>query len=95
METNEADDTIYKFKTFEETMDIHKKLFKILKDNGVVRYSDLLLILNPDEKDIKKEYYNFGWYNLYYAKVECNKEGEWQLVLPNAVLLKYKYKKGE
>lgn len=75
------------FETFEEAMEVHGDLFKILRTNGFVTYFDLDNMMNPEKSyDIpKEEYKNFGWYNLFDSKVKPYYNNKWVLILPEIV----------
>lgn len=82
--------TEFIFQTFDEAISVHKKLFEIMRNNGVVTYADLHIAANKEynKKDI--EYFNYGWTNLWYSKVEpYDDDGNWILRMPKMEHFKY------
>lgn len=75
-----------KFKTFDEAMDLHKKLFEILNADKVVTYADLYYLINKTYRDCPIVYYSCGWTSLMESKVRpCEDGRKWGVVLPNPV----------
>lgn len=72
------------FDNFQDPMKIHAELFKMIRSTGFVTYGDLLyMIEQKDNMVYPKEYYDYGWTNLWEAKVEPFKdEGDWILRMP-------------
>ena len=79
------------FETFEAAMDVHTKLFEIIKKNGFVTYADLYLLVNKDVDNCKEEFHRFGWANLFYVKVEPYKDKRWILKMPEMTTRNIKY----
>lgn len=87
--------TEFIFETFDEALNTHKYLFKMVREQGYVSYADLYLHLHPDEKLCKDIYHIHGWVNLWDAKVEPVEDcvnGQWILKLPKIIILKNKIK---
>ncbi len=82
------------FDTFDEAMTVHRKAFEMLKKTGFITYADLLYIAQNDQDAVYPDkYYQHGWYNLFYAKVEPCEDcvnGEWVLKMPKIKSLKEK-----
>ena len=82
------------FEKFHEAMEIHTRLFKLLRKNGFVTYADLCYMLREDRSiDFPERYFNIGWDNLFYSKVEPTDEyvnGKWLLILPKPKTLNFK-----
>lgn len=76
------------FDTFEEAMDCHKQMFKLLREDGLVRYETLYIFYTKErlEDERLKEY---GWGNLFTSKVEpYDDNGKWLLKLPEPQKIK-------
>lgn len=84
--------TEFIFETFDEAMNVHKKLFEIRRNNGFVTCADLYLLAHnvkgPYLSDI---YNNHGWTNLWNVKVEpYDEDGNWVLKMPQIQFLNMK-----
>lgn len=76
------------FDTFDEAMDIHGEMFKLMKKNKVVSYTDLYSLIYKEEPcEIMTK---FGWTNLFYTKVEPYVENKWIIRMPELVSLEKK-----
>ena len=76
------------FKTFDEAMDLHKKLFTILNSDKVVTYADLYFLVYKTYEDCPIIYYSHGWTSLMESKVRpCEDGRKWGVVLPDPVEL--------
>ena len=73
------------FDTFEDAMDVHTKLFEIIRKNGFVTYADLYFLVNKDVESCVEEFYRFGWANLFYIKLEPYKNKRWILKMPDMI----------
>lgn len=73
------------FRSFDDAMNIHKKMFEILKEKGAVSYEDLYSAIYDCEIN-NPEYKNYGWTKLLYAKVEPYKNGKWILKMPPEII---------
>lgn len=80
--------TNFIFSTFDEAMDVHKQLFRLLREDGYVRYETLYIYINkerPEDNEVKE----YGWGNLWDSKVEpLGIDGDWVLKLPEPQKLK-------
>lgn len=84
------------FKSFDEAMNVHKKLFEIRREKGYVTYADLYILIHPNESNCKKSYSRYGWTNLWQTKVEPYDDyidGVWILKMPSIKLIKEKENK--
>lgn len=63
--------TEFYFDTFERAMNMHSKLFEIIRKNGYVTYADILKLnlCEPIYGSIPDLYNKMGWANLFEAKV--------------------------
>lgn len=74
--------------TFEEAMDIHKKMFQKLREQGYVTHRDFTEICGVCKEEFMDSKYRFyGWYNLQNLKVEQDSNGVWCIVTPELVEL--------
>lgn len=78
------------FETFDEAMDIHKKIFKLLRQNGFVTLADLHYLIN-EEEDLPEDFYIYGWTSLIYAKIDPY-YGRWVITMPKMEKLENKKK---
>lgn len=78
------------FETFDEAMDIHKNIFKLLRENGFVTLADLHYTMNKSDV-FPDDFYDHGWTNLIYAKIEPY-YGRWVLTMPKMEKLSIKKK---
>lgn len=72
------------FETFDEAMNVHKKLFEMLRENGVIPYVDLYSLVYKDDVINHPLYCNIGWTNIWCAKVEPlnDEDCRWVLRMP-------------
>ncbi len=74
------------FETFEEAMDVHKQLFKLLREDGFVCYGTLYIYVYKEIPYDTDDYRLYGWDNLFESKVEpYGTDGEWVLKMPELV----------
>lgn len=78
----------FTFDSFDEAMNIHKKLFEIGRKNRYVTYADLILLIFDEDVHIPQIYYKYGWNNLIESRVEHISKFKWVLKLPQIKLLK-------
>lgn len=64
--------TEFEYDTFEHAMDIHSKIYELMRKNGYVTYADVLKfgLFQPLHSTIPDLYNKMGWINLWGAKVE-------------------------
>lgn len=77
--------TEFIFGTFDEAMNVHKKLFEIIREKGFVTYADLYFLINKEETLCKEKWTNYGWTKLWGSKVEPIDDcinGYWVLRMP-------------
>lgn len=71
------------FETFDEAMNVHRKLFEIMRNNHVVTYADVISIISEEEVVFHDDFYKYGWTNLFNSKVEPYGDNfEWILRMP-------------
>lgn len=76
------------FETFDEAMNVHTRLFEIMRNNGIVTCADLYKVSNEKYETSDPEYYKYGWTNLWGSKVEpFGYNGYWVLRLPEIINL--------
>lgn len=79
------------YETFQEAMDMHKKLFEAMREKGVLTYGDFCVLTSEEDAVFPDNYYEYGWTNLWYVKVEpYGDDYKWVLKIPKAKLLKEK-----
>lgn len=86
--------TDFIFESFDAGMKVHRKLFELIRTKGFVTYMDLLCEVYGDYETTTLEYFEYGWTNLFLAKLEpyCNDKEKWILRMPQ---IKKLNKKGE
>lgn len=61
------------FETFDKAMNVHLRIFAMLRERGFVTYADLSRLadnVNNKNKVYPIEYEEYGWTNLFGLKVE-------------------------
>lgn len=78
------------FDTFDEAMSIHKKLYEIMRQKGIVSYADLYSLVYDNCEITNPEYYTLGWSSLWYVKVEPweHDDLKWVLKMPTIESIK-------
>ena len=90
-----TEETEFIFESFDEAMVVHKKLFNIMREKGLVTYADLHSLYTKEHTNCKDEWLNYGWTNIWGAVVEPADNyinGNWRLKLPK---MKHLNRKGE
>lgn len=88
-------ETEFIFDTFDEAMNVHKELFKLLRECGYISYQTLYFYIYK-KTDVRKGAENYGWTNLWYSKVQpYGTDGQWVLKLPELENLSKKLKEKE
>lgn len=82
--------TDFIFETFEEAINVHRKLFELGRKKHFVTYADLYKMTNKveDDKVLPDIYENHGWTNLWHIKLEPYDKTRWILRLPEIKLIK-------
>lgn len=75
------------FSTFEEAMEVHKKLFEILRDKGVVYYRDYIGLIFPDDAFLLVGHEKNGWTSLNDMTIGLRPRGKWALMMPELELI--------
>lgn len=71
------------FDTFDEAMNLHKRLFEIFNNEHLVTYADVYYVLKGTYKDCPYDYYKYGWTSLMESKVRpCDDGRHWSVILP-------------
>lgn len=90
----EKDNIKVVYDTFQEAMDIHKKLFEAMRKNGVITYADFSVLVSEEDAVFPDFCYEYGWTNLWNVKVEpYGDDCKWVLRMPEMKLLKEKENK--
>ena len=80
------------FETFDEAMDVHKKLYSLMRENKVVTCTDLYVLYREYAKKIPialsfdevDNFSKYGWKSLWGSKVEPNiNDVCWVLKMPD------------
>lgn len=69
------------FDSFDAAMFVHKRLFELLRNTGIVSYADVYFMTYRNIV-ADKRMYKYGWTNLFYSKVEPYENDKWVLKLP-------------
>lgn len=80
------------FETFDDAMNVHKKLFEIMREKGNVSYGDLYSLVYKDCEITNPEYYTLGWNSVWQVKLEPlnDNDCQWVLRMPTIESIKKK-----
>ena len=75
------------FKTFEEAMDVHRKIYDKVREHGFITCHELYCMIGfmDNERIYPSIYYTHGWTNLWEVKlgpIENCANGTWILKMP-------------